>query len=184
MIVLRIGQLTGDTETGVWNRSEAWPLMLSTAKELGCLPRLDERLSWLPVNIAARAVVEISLGAVARSDNTCTVYHLVNNERSTSWTDLLIWINNLTRNGISIVEPNMWLSKLESADHPARSLLGLWKNSFGLDAQGQGKERSKRKQDLFFDTKNAAKATPSMRIVGPVDEALVGKIWSWLNESG
>ncbi|PVH75981.1 acetyl-CoA synthetase-like protein [Cadophora sp. DSE1049] len=182
--VLRIGQLTGDTQNGVWNRSEAWPLMLSTAKELGCLPKLEEHLSWLPVDLAARAVVDISLlGAAAPLDRTCTVYHIVNNDRSTSWTDMLRWVNKWTRNEVSVVEPSMWLDKLEDADHPARSLLGLWRNSFGIQAQGQGNESSHTRQDVVFDTKNAAKGTQCMRDVGPVDEALVGKIWHWLNGS-
>lgn len=40
--VLRIGQIVGDTSNGLWNTSEAIPLMLQTAKTLGALPALDE----------------------------------------------------------------------------------------------------------------------------------------------
>jgi thioester reductase-like protein len=76
--VLRIGQLCGDVEHGIWNESEGWPLMLRTAGTTGKLPKLNEvrsqplkdplrrRLtpllvvtqdpSWLPVDIAASAV--------------------------------------------------------------------------------------------------------------------------------
>lgn len=40
--VLRIGQIVGDTNNGLWNTTEAIPLMLQTAKTLGALPALDE----------------------------------------------------------------------------------------------------------------------------------------------
>lgn len=40
--VLRIGQIVGDTKKGLWNTTEAIPLMLQTAKTLGVLPALEE----------------------------------------------------------------------------------------------------------------------------------------------
>jgi len=40
--ILRIGQLCGDVERGIWNESEGWPLMLRTAKITGKLPLLRE----------------------------------------------------------------------------------------------------------------------------------------------
>ncbi|KAL8814210.1 MAG: hypothetical protein Q9223_006548, partial [Gallowayella weberi] len=47
--ILRIGQLTSDTVSGIWNTSEAYPLMLSTAPHLHALPDLqDLPLDWLP----------------------------------------------------------------------------------------------------------------------------------------
>lgn len=38
--IARIGQLCGDTEHGVWNESEAWPLLIATTRYTGCLPVL------------------------------------------------------------------------------------------------------------------------------------------------
>lgn len=40
--MLRIGQLCGDTKGGVWNETEAWPLMFASANTVGCLPELNE----------------------------------------------------------------------------------------------------------------------------------------------
>ena len=59
--VLRIGQLCGDSENGIWNALEAWPLMLSSVKVLKALPDLHQSLDWLPVDTAAEAVIEIAL---------------------------------------------------------------------------------------------------------------------------
>jgi len=39
--VLRIGQVVGDTREGIWNDTEAWPLIVRSARTLGVLPRLD-----------------------------------------------------------------------------------------------------------------------------------------------
>lgn len=40
--VLRIGQIVGDTEFGIWNTTEAIPLMLQSAATIGALPALQE----------------------------------------------------------------------------------------------------------------------------------------------
>lgn len=40
--VLRIGQLCADTVGGVWNETEAWPLMFASVNVLKCLPEVNE----------------------------------------------------------------------------------------------------------------------------------------------
>lgn len=40
--VLRVGQIVGDTEVGVWNTTEAIPLMIQSAVNMHALPALDE----------------------------------------------------------------------------------------------------------------------------------------------
>lgn len=177
--VLRIGQLTGDTENGVWNRSEAWPLMLSASRTLGCLPKLDETLNWLPVDIAARAVVDISLAS--HSDDRCSVYHLVNNSTHTTWFNLLDWTLAAKGNKFEVVSPEEWLDRLEKLDSdPAKGLLGLWRTNLASPAQLSGEAGGREK--IVFDTKNAEAESAYMRGVGPVDEDLVKKIWRWLGE--
>jgi thioester reductase-like protein len=39
--ILRIGQVVGDTKSGIWNDNEAWPLIIRSALTLGVLPELD-----------------------------------------------------------------------------------------------------------------------------------------------
>lgn len=41
-VVVRIGQLCADTASGVWNETEAWPLMFASVNTVRCLPELDE----------------------------------------------------------------------------------------------------------------------------------------------
>lgn len=40
--VLRLGQIIGDTEHGMWNTTEAIPLMIQSVNTIGALPALDE----------------------------------------------------------------------------------------------------------------------------------------------
>ncbi|KAK6579466.1 hypothetical protein PZA11_008061 [Diplocarpon coronariae] len=181
--ILRIGQLTGDTANGVWNRSEAWPLMISSSMKLGCLPLLDERLSWLPVDIAARAVVDISLAG--RTTEDLSVYHLVNNSTDTTWSDLFTWLNHAAGARLKLVSPDEWLDKLERADgDPARSLLGLWRSSYGSSSSTMRTIADAEKGTaVTFDISNALRGSRAMHDIAPLDEVLVGKIWRWLDGS-
>jgi thioester reductase-like protein len=40
--VLRVGQIVGDTDVGIWNTTEAIPLMIQSAVSMHALPALDE----------------------------------------------------------------------------------------------------------------------------------------------
>jgi thioester reductase-like protein len=40
--VLRVGQIIGDSEYGIWNTTEAIPLMIQSAVTIGALPALEE----------------------------------------------------------------------------------------------------------------------------------------------
>jgi thioester reductase-like protein len=177
--IMRIGQLTGDTQHGMWNMSEAYPLMLSTVREVGCLPKIQDKLSWLPLDVAARIICE---NALAEGESclgsarvkSCELYHVVNNDTSISFVDLLGWLR-IRREPFEIVEPAIWLEKLEKLDsHPAKALIGLWKRAYADDA----KEGTN--QTTVFETKNTVKVSQTMRNVHPVDERLIKKIWEWL----
>ncbi|KAL4918623.1 hypothetical protein BDW62DRAFT_210450 [Aspergillus aurantiobrunneus] len=97
--VLRVGQIVGDTVNGKWNNTEAIPLMLQTAQTLKALPALDETPSWLPVDIVADAVLDLTgLNDTSTSGSQVlrcfsldpdTVYH-VQNVRTFKWTEELL----------------------------------------------------------------------------------------------
>lgn len=59
-IILRIGQVVGDTKEVVWNDSEAFPLIVKSALTMGILPELGIKCEWLPVDTLAEIVVEIA----------------------------------------------------------------------------------------------------------------------------
>lgn len=103
IVIARVGQLCGSLVTGVWNRSEVYPIMLSSARLMGCLPDLSDRLSlsWLPVDLAARAVLEMAFagapvgkqkGGRGAHGTKTHVYHVVNPHQEPTWPDLLAWV--------------------------------------------------------------------------------------------
>ncbi|KAF7869796.1 hypothetical protein EAF04_004580 [Stromatinia cepivora] len=182
--IVRIGQLCGNTVNGTWNEKEAWPLMLSTGVPgcLNSLPELPMRLSWLPVDIAAAAIIEIALRKTSSyplqplpTFHEANVFHLVNNSNLT-WKHLLKWIGQEKTE-----EFGKWLLHAELPspeglpdDHPARSLLGFWK-AMGREI----KEDFTAKQVPPFGLLRTRQVSPTMKSFVDLDEETVKKMWKW-----
>ncbi|TFK46758.1 L-aminoadipate-semialdehyde dehydrogenase [Heliocybe sulcata] len=166
--VLRIGQMVGDTINGVWNETEAWPLMFKSAQATGVLPLLDEHPSWLPVDYAARAIAEILLQS-ASSQLRSKVYHIVNPDRSASWDDIL---DALHESGLKFEKADVeeWLDKLARSDknvekNPAIKLLPFFRARYS----------NGRRKPMVFRTDETAAVAPSVREAPPVNRDVVRK---------
>ncbi|KZM23113.1 uncharacterized protein EKO05_0008302 [Ascochyta rabiei] len=172
--IVRVGQLAGDSLSGVWNTKEAWPMMLSTANIIRCLPDLgDEALDWLPVDIAAQAFLETT-----REENCnqghMSVCHVLNPHRQPTWHEMLLWLKKQA--DFEIVSPQDWLQRLEDSDteHPAKKLLGLWKEAYGNGVQEPSSQRPQ------FAMTGSKKRAPSLRDVKPLDESYMQRVWEWV----
>ncbi|KAK0447900.1 putative polyketide synthase [Desarmillaria tabescens] len=136
-LVARIGQLTGDLN-GTWKVSEWFPSVVQSAPFLGCLPNDDKPVSWLPVNVAAQAIID-------RIDISSSIVHIVH-PKPVQWPQLAHIVSNELN--IELVPYAEWFkllekSTLDAAALPAMRLVSyykyngetlLWKNSeaFGL----------------------------------------------------
>lgn len=111
--VLRVGQIVADTTHGVWNATEAIPLIMQSALTIGALPKLQESPSWTPVDVIAKAIVEISL-----SDAGSIVAN-VTNAKTFSWTNDLL--PALKQGGLQFeeVEPKEWVERLRASNSDA-----------------------------------------------------------------
>jgi thioester reductase-like protein len=102
--------------SGVWNETEAWPLMFRSANTTGHLPILEERPNWLPVDLAGKAISEIvnSYSQPSRAEPSATVYHVLN-AAPAPWSAVL---EGLEKGGIDFkaVERREWLQKLAASD--------------------------------------------------------------------
>ena len=157
---VRVGQLSGAADTGVWANSEAYPMIMSTFQDLACLPDLDaarkaqshdgqgrEDLNWLPVDIAAKAFADLILLKKAQQDLSMNrqgepdidVYHLLPPPRAktASWSDLVRSVSEGEKNSIKLVSVDAWLDKLEdmgsqepTKDHPALRLVSFWRDAY------------------------------------------------------
>lgn len=208
IIIIRVGQLCGNSTTGAWNATEAYPIMLSSARVSGCLPDLPgEALSWLPVDIAARSVLEIATSppdppdpprapgqrySQSRSQHMhkTPVYHVVNPHQEPEWGDMLEWIcsrggsDGGHQNGraeMSVVPAPEWIDRLERSletrDHPARALLHLWKAAYGGRRGSVGVGEG---TSARFDTRRTERVSESMREVRPLGREDVLRMWRWI----
>ena len=92
-------------------------------------------MNWLPLDIAAIAISQIATGFQEASPEggEMPVYHIVNQNKMTTWRDLLSWLKPLEI-PFDVLPPSEWVARLEALDgeegkHPARKLLGLWKEA-------------------------------------------------------
>jgi thioester reductase-like protein len=136
--VLRIGQVIGDTQHGIWNTAEAIPLMIQSATTIRALPRLNEMHRWLPVDVVAASIIDHSF-----STYEAGVLNIVNHN-SFQWTqDLLPYLHQA---GLEFteLETSEWLERLRASNpdpavNPPIKLVEFWTTKY---ASGEGLRKS------------------------------------------
>ncbi|ATZ47711.1 hypothetical protein BCIN_03g00210 [Botrytis cinerea B05.10] len=185
--VLRVGQIVGDTIEGMWNSTEAISLMIRSATTLHALPALDETPSWLPVDIVAKAVLEIaglencpSEVSIQETDSKDIVYH-VQNSQTFSWTNDLLPALHAAGLEFDIVNQREWIKLLRESEqdpdkNPTIKLLDFFTEKYDNDKPGR--------QGLVFRTeKTGSKSVAIKNGCDIVGSGLVKKfIDSWKQE--
>ncbi|KAF7588262.1 hypothetical protein BBP40_005948 [Aspergillus hancockii] len=167
---LRIGQVSGHSKRGLWNDSEAMPLMIRSALTLKALPQIDITCSWLPVDKLACSILEIAkaCSAITPEDRGVdattgeylddTIYN-VSNPRAFTWSSLL---EGLQRSGFDFetVSFDKWLQMLRESEargeemvNPAVKLADHYEAMYG-DAAPAPK---------FFITEKAERDSTTLR---------------------
>ncbi|KAM0397059.1 hypothetical protein ACHAQC_004592 [Fusarium culmorum] len=190
--VVRVGQLCSN-ESGVWNVTEAYPLLLSTAKITGCLPNIpNETLNWLPVEQAAQAVIEVSRSD-QKPDNgkssKTPVYHILNPHTTPTWTEMLDWLSSsIGTPEFEKVSPREWIKRLEKAlsersvGHLAQALLELWKESYGLMMDDVVTTKTT-DDESPFDVERTREVSATIRDVQSLDRERLIQTWKWVNDT-
>ncbi|KAJ5118260.1 hypothetical protein N7526_009897 [Penicillium atrosanguineum] len=111
--ILRLGQLTGGMISGIWNSNEHFPALLKASQIIGCLPELNGSFSWIPIDIAAKSIVEILF---SRPEDPVgnIVYHIENPIRQ-AWNPLLPVL--ASKLGLKVLQPipfETWLERASS----------------------------------------------------------------------
>ncbi|KAL8377355.1 hypothetical protein RB595_008167 [Gaeumannomyces hyphopodioides] len=151
--VLRIGQVVGDAENGVWNEAEFIPAMIRSALTLGVLPSLDQTCSWLPVDTLATAILQLSQ-TLADAPLPCEVnarappvFYNVVNPHEFPWSELLAELKTAGLD-FEVVPRCAWLERLresaarggEEERNPAVKLIDFYEKEFGGSVGAAGKE--------------------------------------------
>lgn len=137
--IIRAGQLAGpiiQANGAAWNRHEWLPTLIHTSKILKKLPRTlgnMERVDWVPMDVAAGAVIDI---ATTPSHEPAEVYHLVN-PHTTTWSQIYSIVQKFYKHvgiDVELVEYDDWVNELEQIPQtkenvrqvPGLKLLGFY----------------------------------------------------------
>jgi carbohydrate kinase (thermoresistant glucokinase family) len=163
--VLRVGQIMADTQHGVWNATEAIPLMIQSALTVGALPRLQETPSWLPVDTVGQAVAEIAL-----SDAGSVVAN-VTNPRSFRWTEDFLPALKAAGLEFDEVEPKEWVHRLRASnpDPTANAPIKL------VDFFASKYDRDEFAPSKVFTTEVACSLSPALAEAPVLNPDLVAK---------
>lgn len=164
--VLRIGQIVADTTHGIWNDTEAIPLMLQAATTIGSIPKLDEAPRWLPVNTVATTIVDISLSSTSQA-----VLNVVN-PQTFHWTrDLIPCLHSA---GLSFDEVGQreWIRRLRASnpdpsENPTIKLLEFFASKYDNDAV--------KRKSMSYTTKAAEALSPALASTPQLSQELVTK---------
>ncbi|KAL8824145.1 MAG: hypothetical protein Q9191_005269 [Dirinaria sp. TL-2023a] len=196
--ILRIGQVIGDTKTGMWNDSEAFPLVIRSAVTMGMLPEMKISERWLPLDTVADSVLAIA-GLIASSEGSGgngvpsgakgdLRFYNIRSPHSFSWNrNLLPALHKTKLPPFENVPFETWIARLrgfssqayskdggkqsEAADpnqNPAIKLVSFLASHFSPDSKGW---------DIEFETGEAEKVSPGLRNAPKVIESgLLGKM--------
>ncbi|CAG8432696.1 5678_t:CDS:1 [Diversispora eburnea] len=107
--IIRTGQISSHTETGVWNPNEWVPLILGNAGLTGKMPTFEANLDWIPVDIASKSIVDL----ITRDTSfNIEVFHISNPKPTITWEQYLDKLKEFgmkfTREELSIWLENLW----------------------------------------------------------------------------
>ncbi|OSX58884.1 hypothetical protein POSPLADRAFT_1059977 [Postia placenta MAD-698-R-SB12] len=105
-VVVRVGQICGALE-GSWNAHEWFPSIVQSAPKLGCFPDDERGVVWVPLDVAAQAMVDFM-----DTPPHIKVVHL-NHPRPVSWHSLAVHVAQAF--SVPLVPYHEWLAKLEQA---------------------------------------------------------------------
>ncbi|KAB8234987.1 putative NRPS-like enzyme [Aspergillus alliaceus] len=173
--VLRIGQVIGDLDHGIWNATEAIPLMLQSATTVGALPKLNESPLWLPVDTVAGTVIDISLSSASSTavtePDTDLFFNIVS-QHPFHWTnDLLPLVRNA---GLEFeeLEQRDWLRRLRASNpdpvaNPPIKLVDFFASKYDTDQP---------RRSYRWHTERARKVSSTLTDARPLDQELVRKM--------
>ncbi|KAI6784135.1 NRPS-like enzyme [Emericellopsis cladophorae] len=163
--VLRVGQIAGDTQHGVWNAQEAIPMMMQTAVTIGALPKLPETPSWTPVDVVAAAIADISLSESGSGFTNVT------HPKTFSFVDDLLPALRSAGLDFEEVEPKEWVRRLRASNpdpkvNPPIKLVDFFASKYDKDEFAPPKP---------FATDKACSLSPALANAPEVNASFVKK---------
>ncbi|KAF7588645.1 hypothetical protein BBP40_005427 [Aspergillus hancockii] len=120
--ICRLGQIAGPVNTdGAWPLRDWFPLLLQSSKAIGYLPKTlgaQEHLDWIPVDILAELLADLTDTEEKNEEETTSYYHFVNPNRVT-WESISRTVKAELQGKCRMITLPEWIRKLE--DHAVRA---------------------------------------------------------------
>jgi thioester reductase-like protein len=131
----RIGQLSGSHVNGSWNSTDWFPMILRSSETIKMLPAGDDALAWLPVDWAAKSMVDMAFNK--RASGTVHLVH----PRPITWAQM---IDHMSQElGIPIVPFSQWIGEVAKIHdliaNPVGKMLEVYKRK-PIGANEKGRE--------------------------------------------
>ncbi|KAK4177099.1 hypothetical protein QBC36DRAFT_327779 [Triangularia setosa] len=179
--ILRVGQLAGraDGSGRAWNKHEWLPSLIQTSLNLGMIPSSlggsQKSVDWIPVDLAAEAILELGMAAGDNTTGVMGCYNVVN-PSSADWEGEMVaavqgYAKKTGRGELRVVRTGEWLDGLAGKDdaerYPALKLKEFFEGWRG-EKEGGG----------VFETDKAKESSRTMREM----EAVSGEMMErWLD---
>lgn len=174
--VVRPGQISGSTTTGVWNPVEHFCFLVKSAQTLKAWPQLQGILHWLPVDRSARTMVDIL--TMDSEIDTYGVYH-IDNPVGQPWNEM----SKTMASALDIPSKNIipfgeWTQrvrqcKLSADENPAIRVIDFLEGHFERMACG----------GIVLDTEKSGEHSQTMANEGPVAAEVVRSyVRNWKSE--
>ncbi|KAJ8690287.1 hypothetical protein PTI98_011728 [Pleurotus ostreatus] len=105
-VIVRVGQISG-SPNGNWNTTDWVPVIFKSSATLGCLPEYKGICSWIPLDLCARAIVEMRNAQPAK-----LVVHLVH-PRPVSAKRVFHYAGDQFHPPLPLIPYTEWVKKLE-----------------------------------------------------------------------
>ncbi|KAL5360888.1 hypothetical protein BJX96DRAFT_184864 [Aspergillus floccosus] len=170
--VLRVGQIVADTQHGIWNATEAIPMIFQTAETIKALPQLEDILSWTPVDVVATSVIDLTLATDAADVMNVTSPSL------NHWTRDLLPLLEQAGLEFEEVPKREWLRRLRSSNpdpdmNPPIKLVEFFASKYDNDEP---------RRVLLYDTKKAQAAAPALRQLTGLTQEFVTRFVNYFRQ--
>ncbi|KAI0030733.1 acetyl-CoA synthetase-like protein [Vararia minispora EC-137] len=169
--IVRVGQLAGDSQNGAWNEKEWLPAIIRTGQIVQAIPRRDESVTWLPVDVAAAALMDM-----ARTSDI-PVLHLVS-PKPVAWGTMFDTFSKRLR--LPLVPYDEWTRLVAAAEEESRA------SNSGSPALALAEffQEGNFGDSIKMSTTQAVKESSVLADVKPLDGADAGRYLEFWQRTG
>ncbi|RIA99191.1 male sterility protein [Glomus cerebriforme] len=186
--IIRTSQLTSNSKSGVWNPNDMIPLLLRNAGITGKIPVFEEKLDWIPVDIAAKSIVDLII--TENRFSKVEVFHVSNPNSIIMWKDYLGILEGSAGMKFQRIELEQWLEKLEESitdgiyDEGMFMILNEYFKRFLNRMMMEKIDDSKSTGRAMLDITNTKSRTYILSKCPSLNEKLVSLNIDWLRNTG